>query len=517
MRETASAARLDLLERDAELAAIEGLVGRQRPPAAGCWRSRGRRDRQDRADRRGESAGAARPGCRCSAARGSELERSFSYGVVRQLFEPLLASLPAEERAELLAGAAALADAALRPGAARRRAGADSSLGDAARPLLAGGERRRAAGRSCSRSTTSTGAICRRCAGSPTCCRAWRASPSRSSSASGRPRPARIRPAEPDRRRPAATVIRPAPLSLEAAARFVRETLSPDADDALLRRLPGGDRRQSAAPARARARDRRRGAVPDGGERAPTCASSRRVPGSRAVSLRLARLPPEATALAKAVAILGDDADPRQAAALADLDERGSLRRGRGALVRVDVLRPQQPLGFVHPLIRAAVYDSLTQLERDGGHERAAALLAAAGAEPERVAAQLLRSPPAGRRESWRRCARPPAVRARAGLPRARSPICAEPSTSRRMRPNAPTCWSSSARPRRGQRRGGGRASAGCAGADRRSAQESRDRAPARPPALPPPRRGVGRGPHPRRWTTSTAPTPSSSACSRPG
>ena len=27
-------------------------------------------------------------------ARGSELERSFSYGVVRQLFEPLLASLP---------------------------------------------------------------------------------------------------------------------------------------------------------------------------------------------------------------------------------------------------------------------------------------------------------------------------------------------------------------------------------------------------------------------------------------
>src|SRR5262249_50831110 len=43
------------------------------------------------------------------AARGSELERSFAYGVVRQLFEPLLASLPADERAELLAGASGLA------------------------------------------------------------------------------------------------------------------------------------------------------------------------------------------------------------------------------------------------------------------------------------------------------------------------------------------------------------------------------------------------------------------------
>ena len=41
--------------------------------------------------------------------RGSELERSFSFGVVRQLFEPLLASLQAEERADLLAGSAALA------------------------------------------------------------------------------------------------------------------------------------------------------------------------------------------------------------------------------------------------------------------------------------------------------------------------------------------------------------------------------------------------------------------------
>ena len=92
--------------------------------------------------------------------------------------------------------------------------------------------------------------------------------------------------------------------------------------------------------------------------------------GSRAVSLRLSRLAPEAAMLAQAVAILGDDADPRQAAALADLDEQAAFE-AVDALARVDVLRPQPPLAFVHPLIRAAVYETLTPLERDRGHARA--------------------------------------------------------------------------------------------------------------------------------------------------
>jgi DNA-binding CsgD family transcriptional regulator len=95
------------------------------------------------------------------------------------------------------------------------------------------------------------------------------------------------------------------------------------------------------------------------------------------------------------VAILGDDADPRQAAALVDLDEQTAFE-AVDALARVDVLRPQLPLAFVHPLVRAAVYDAIPPLERDVSHTRAARLLANAGAEPERVAAHLLRSPPAG-------------------------------------------------------------------------------------------------------------------------
>lgn len=48
-------------------------------------------------------------GLRVLSARGSQLERSFSYGIVRQLFEPLLAAESADGRADLLAGAAVLA------------------------------------------------------------------------------------------------------------------------------------------------------------------------------------------------------------------------------------------------------------------------------------------------------------------------------------------------------------------------------------------------------------------------
>jgi predicted ATPase len=50
-------------------------------------------------------------GIRILAARGSELEREFAYGVVRQLFEPALAATRARERA--LGGGAAPARAHL--------------------------------------------------------------------------------------------------------------------------------------------------------------------------------------------------------------------------------------------------------------------------------------------------------------------------------------------------------------------------------------------------------------------
>ena len=47
-------------------------------------------------------------GMRVLAARGGELEGEFAYGIVRQLFEPLLATAAPELRVELLSGPAAL-------------------------------------------------------------------------------------------------------------------------------------------------------------------------------------------------------------------------------------------------------------------------------------------------------------------------------------------------------------------------------------------------------------------------
>jgi len=339
---------------------------------------------------RGQAAG-----MRVLAARGSELERAFSYGVVRQLFESFLASLPPDERAGALAGAGALAAPLFDPVqlAATAQPLADSSLATlhglywlaanlaASRPLLLAVDDLH-----------------------------WCDLPSLRWLAYILPRMeglglwiiVSLRHDDPGEDAsllaqivsdPLASVIRPAPLSIGAAARFVRGTLSPDADDAfcaacheetggnplLLRELMHAIAAEGLAPA---------------GPNVPRLRELGARAGSRAVTLRLSRLRPESRRLAQAVSILGDDADPRQAAALADLDPKAASDAA-GPLVSADVLRPQPPLGFSHPIIRAAVYEALTPLEREIGHARAAALLGDARAEPERIAAHLLRSPAA--------------------------------------------------------------------------------------------------------------------------
>jgi DNA-binding CsgD family transcriptional regulator len=381
--------QLELLERETELATVEGLVdagGRllviEGPPGIG------KTALIAEAKSRAQAAG-----LQVLGARGSELERSFSYGVVRQLFEPFLASLPEQERAELLSGAAALAAPLFDPAQLSAEPAADSSL-----PTLHGLYWLTA-------NVAARGPLLLALDDLH-----WCDLPSLRWLAYLLPRMegldltllVGLRPAEPGVDAalmsqivsdPLATVIRPAPLSIEAATRLLRETLSPDAEDAfcaacqeetggnplLLRELVHAIAAEGLAPTK---------------ENVPRLRELEAQVGSRAASRRLSGLPPEATALAQAVAILGDDADPRQAAALAGLDEQAASEAA-GALARVDVLRAQAPLGFVHPLIRAAVYDELTALDRDSGHTRAARLLAEAGAEPERIAAHLLRSPPA--------------------------------------------------------------------------------------------------------------------------
>jgi tetratricopeptide (TPR) repeat protein len=392
-REQSPLAQLDLLEREAELATVVELIGGigdggrllaiEGPPGIG------KTALLAEAKGLGQEAG-----LQVLSARGSELERSFSYGLVRQLFEPLLVSVPAEERAELLAGAAALAAPLFEPAGLAGDPEGDSSLAmlhglywltanlAARRPLVLVLDDMH-----------------------------WSDLPSLRWLAYLLPRMeglpvlvvGGLRPEERGEdgtllaqivSDPMAVVIRPAPLSVEVATVFLRERLSASADEtfcAACHAETGGNPLLLRELVRAIADE---GLVPIEANVPRLHALAARA-GSRAVSLRLSRLTAAATALARAVAVLGDDADPHQAAALADLDE-STAAEASAALARVDILRPQAPLGFVHPLIGTAVYETLSSLDRDAGHARAARLLAEAGAEPERVAAHLLRAPPAG-------------------------------------------------------------------------------------------------------------------------
>ncbi len=79
------------------------------------------------------------------------------------------------------------------------------------------------------------------------------------------------------------------------------------------------------------------------------------------------------------MAVLGDWAPLAVAAAMADMDVVTASRLAR-RLVRIEVLVGEDPFGFVHPLVRRSVYDTLTAAERDAAHARAAELLGAAGA-----------------------------------------------------------------------------------------------------------------------------------------
>jgi DNA-binding CsgD family transcriptional regulator len=385
-------AGVGLLDREVELAVVEDLVG----GVSGGGRllviegpaGIGKSSLVAEIRARG-----LRAGMQVLGARGSELERAFSYGVVRQLFEPLLARQRAEERAELLAGAAALAKPLFDPAQLTAEPAADSSLARlhglywltanvaTQQPLLLAVDDLHWCDLSSLR---------------------WLAYLLPRMEGLGLLIVVGLRPAEPaedpgllshvvsDR---LAAVVRPGPLSVPATTRLVRETLTPDADDALCLAChdeTGGNPQLLRELVNAIAAE---GVAPTAVDAARLHELAARA-GSRAVSIRLLRVPPEATRLAQAVAILGDDADPRQAAALAGLEEQTAAEMA-GALARADVLRSQPPLGFVHPLIRAAVYDSLTPVERDYGHTRAARLLDDAQAEPERVAAHLLHTSPA--------------------------------------------------------------------------------------------------------------------------
>jgi len=389
---TAGANGPPLLEREAELAALRAMIevartGNGRLVAiegpAGMGKSRLVGEARELA------TGAS---MRVVSARGGELEHDFSYGIVRQLFEPVLALAPGGEREELLGGAAALAAPLFDERALADEAPAEGSFSTlhglfwlaanlaARQPLLLAIDDLHWADAA---SLRWLGYLARRLEGQPLLV-VVATRPSEQAT-----EPALVAEMLAD---PGAVVVRPQALTLHAATSLIRETLERDVDvefaDAcheatggnplLLRALLDALASEGIAP---KAKNAAR--VYEIGPEAV----------SRSVHLRLSRLPDEATQLARAVAVLGDDVRLAEAADLADLD-RDLAAHTAATLTRNGILRVERALSFVHPVVRAAVYADLNPSERERAHCRAAGLLSAAGAATEKVAAHLLLTAP---------------------------------------------------------------------------------------------------------------------------
>lgn len=113
------------------------------------------------------------------------------------------------------------------------------------------------------------------------------------------------------------------------------------------------------------------------------------------VQLRLAGLPSVAGRLARAAAVAGDDAPLPLVAALAGVDE-AEAEAAADELARVGVFENGRPIRFSHPVVGAAIRESLLAGERQALHVRAADLLRQAGAPAEAIAVHLLALEPTG-------------------------------------------------------------------------------------------------------------------------
>jgi DNA-binding CsgD family transcriptional regulator len=382
-----------LVERERELAAVDEALDRagedggvlllEGPPGIGKSALLGQlRER------------AAGRGRRVLRARGSEMEREFGFGVVRQLFGPALRGLDGEERARLFAGPAALAAAIFGFGGGD----ADLELGGATEAalyglfwMLAALAERGPVALAIDDAHWSDGASLRfvrylgqRLEGLPVLV----ALTARPREPGAEAEALRALAAE-----PGVAAVRPAALSAAATATLVRERLGEAAAPlaAACHEVSGGNplllsellvEVESAA----------------GGAGAATAEGIATMGSERiaaAVAERAGRLGPSGLEVARAAAVLGDGSDLRAVAELASL-ERARAAELLDGLAAAAVLDGGAEHAFLHPLLRAAVYEAIPEAARSEAHRRAAALLRSQGAEPEAVAAHLLLSRPGG-------------------------------------------------------------------------------------------------------------------------
>ncbi|MGH3915062.1 MAG: hypothetical protein ACRDTC_16895, partial [Pseudonocardiaceae bacterium] len=189
---------------------------------------------------------------------------------------------------------------------------------------------------------------------------------------------------------PVARVWHPAPLSTNAVAATVRSACG-DVDDEVIRacgRVSGGNPFYLGELVHELATTGKAVSVEAVAEAAPEAVL-------RTVLIRLNKLGPNSTALAKAAAVLGDGGALEVAAELAELGVP-EAEDAADTLATAGFLNAGEPLRFLHPLIASTLCADLGTFTRARTHHRAAQLLVRAGARPEQVAAHLLRSRPQG-------------------------------------------------------------------------------------------------------------------------
>ena len=113
---------------------------------------------------------------------------------------------------------------------------------------------------------------------------------------------------------------------------------------------------------------------------------------------RLGRLAPDARSVAEAAALLEPSAELRWIAALTDLGIE-AVEVAADALLALGLLRGVAPCRFEHPILRSAVESEISPARRGGLHLRAARLLASAEMPADSTAAHLMQTPPLG--EPW--------------------------------------------------------------------------------------------------------------------
>jgi DNA-binding CsgD family transcriptional regulator len=190
-----------------------------------------------------------------------------------------------------------------------------------------------------------------------------------------------------------ALVIRPAPLSIAAAAQLVCSVVGHDLDEELIRACHAQTRGNPYLLSAVADAIRQDGLLPTGSDASQLRAVGSRAIG-RAVNRRLERLAPEPRALIEALATVGDIGGLGELAALLGV-EREAASDAAETLVRAGLLRSLDPIELTHPLVGAAIRAQLSAGARQDLANAAASRLAAAG-RVEEAAARLLDVPPAG-------------------------------------------------------------------------------------------------------------------------